>query len=142
MTISKDVAMKLWKDVFGDVKWAVDCYGTWIYRDDYGECESTRKRPNGDGNYYHYGWTLDHIKPKTSFKPEIDPDFYNNLEPVQCLNNNHKSNKYPDFEIKGVKYQVVNCDICAAHGLEGYGIKNIKTGKRVDWKAMKNSYYG
>ena len=56
--------MKLWNDVFDEnTIWAQDCFGTWIYKDDFNHAESNRKRPNGDGEYYHYGWNVDHIKP-------------------------------------------------------------------------------
>ena len=42
MRVSKELAMQLWRDVFGSDLWAVDCFGTWIYRDDYGDTQTTR----------------------------------------------------------------------------------------------------
>lgn len=141
MTITKDVAMRLWKDVFGNKVWARDCYGLWMYRDDYGDRETRRIRPDGNGKLYHYGWNIDHIRPKSNFKNESDSDFYNNFEPVHYLNNEEKGYDYPSFEIEGKKYQVVKCDICGRNGVPGYGIKSIETGQRIDWKAIQGKYY-
>ena len=142
MTIDKDLAMKLWSDIFGkDTLWAQDCFGTWMYRDDYGDHEKTRNnRPGGNGKYYTYGWDVDHIKPKSKFKNENDANFYNNLEPLQFINNQTKSDLL-EFEINKRKYKVVVCDICKLHGKNGYGILDIASNKRVDWKYTKNLYY-
>ena len=140
MRVDEDIAMKLWKDVFGDQKWAVDCYGTWMYRDDYGKTDVLRVRPGGNGKQYNYCWNVDHIRPESDFASEEKATFWNNLEPVQISNNSAKSNSL-SYSINGVRYQVVKCDICKKHNQEGYGIKNVDTGKRVDWKYVKNCYY-
>lgn len=141
MTISKDIAIKIWEDVFGDTLWAQDCFGTWMYKHDYGEIDITRKnRPGGTGKEYNYCWTIDHIRPVNSFDSESEATFWNNLEPMHRSNNIQKSDK-ESFEINGNNYQVVKCEICSSNGIRGYGIKNQKTGERVDWKYRKNSYY-
>ena len=141
MTINREVAMKLWRDIFGDKLWAQDCFGTWMYRDDYGNHEKTRNnRPGGNGKTYYYGWDVDHIMPRSNFKNESDADFFNNLEPLHFLNNQKKADK-TSFEINGLNYSVVECEICRKNGLKGYGIKNISSNIRVDWKYSFNLYY-
>ena len=141
MTVNKELALKIWKDVFGNKLWAQDCFGTWMYRDDYGVYDIKRNnRPGGTGNYYVYGWDLDHIKPIASFNSENEATFFNNLEPMQHSNNLTKSDK-TSFEIGREDYQVIRCEICKAHNRRGYGIKNVSTGKRVDWKYTKNLFY-
>lgn len=143
MEVNKDLAMKLWNDIFGNKEWAQDCYGTWMYRDDYGDSEKTRNnRPNGTGKFYLYGWEIDHIRPKSDFKNESDSNFFNNFEPVQILNNRKKKDSYPSFTIDGRNYKVVECDICSRNGEKGYGIFDVNLGKRIDWKYTKNMYYG
>ena len=141
MEINKDVAMKLWKDIFGDTLWVTDCFGTWIYRDDYGKTDVVRNnRPGGTGKSYNYGWSVDHIKPVSEFNNENEATFWNNLEPIHISNNSAKGDKLT-FNINGVKYQVVKCDICKKNGQNGYGIMNVATNERVDWKYTQNSYY-
>jgi hypothetical protein len=141
MTIDRELAMKLWRDIFGSEKWAQDCFGTWMYRDDYGDHEKTRNdRPGGTGKYYSYGWDIDHIRPQSNFARGENPDFLNNFEPMQYINNARKSDSI-NFEINGIKYQVIVCDICKAHGKNGYGIVRISDGRRVDWKGAQNKYY-
>lgn len=141
MLVDKKIAMKLWKDVFGNSLWAVDCYGTWMYRDDYGKTNIKRNnRPNGTGDSYTYGWTVDHIRPVNKFESEEKATFWNNLEPIHYSNNAAKGDKI-SFNINGVDYQVVRCEICKSNHQLGYGIKNVATGQRVDWKYRTNSYY-
>ena len=132
MEINKNKAVKLWNDVFGEnTLWAVDCFGTWIYKEDYGNSERKRKRPNGDGKEYSYCWNVDHIKPIA----EGGKDEWNNYEPMHCNNNFNKGDKI-SFKINGTPYQTVRCDLS-----NGYGIQNQNTGKRVDWKAVQNRWY-
>ena len=140
MTVSREIAMKLWTDVFGNVLWAVDCFGTWIYRDDYGKTDIFRKRPGGTGKEYNYGWSVDHIMPVSKFANESEATFWNNLEPMHHSNNLAKGEK-TSFILNGNNYQVVRCEICKRHGQLGYGIKSVELGKRIDWKYAKNSYY-
>jgi len=143
VTVTKDVAMKVWNDVFGNALWALDCFGFWMYKEDYGDSNRTRNnRPNGTGKFFHYGWTIDHIRPKSDFSNETESNFYNNFEPMQISNNLKKSDNYPNFEINETRYQVVKCEICERNGVLGYGIKNVHTDKRIDWKATQNKYYG
>lgn len=139
--MEKEEALKIWDGVFGDKKWATDCFGTWMYRDDYGDTEKTRNnRPGGDGKNHTYGWEIDHIRPKSDFKNESDANFNNNYEPMHWNNNRSKADNYPGFKINDVEYKVVRCDICSNHGLLGYGIKNAD-GTRIDWKGSTNRYY-
>ena len=142
MEIDKDFALALWDGIFGKDKiWAQDCFGTWMYKYDYGKTGILRQRPGGNGKTYTYGWCIDHIKPQSSFKEKDDSTFLNNLEPMHYVNNNAKSNDEV-FTINGITYEICSCDICEKAGLLGYGIKNKNTGKRVDWKGATNRYYG
>lgn len=77
--MTKQMALKLWDDIFDKALWAQDCYGTWVYRNDYGDHETTRKRPGGSEKKYNYGWEVDHIKPKSSFKDESDADLFTTI---------------------------------------------------------------
>ena len=141
MKVDKDLAMKIWKDLYGDQKWATDCFGTWMYRDDYGDQKTLRNnRPGGSGKSFSYGWTIDHIRPQSSFKPGESPDFLNNFEPMHFSNNAQKSDGIT-FVVDGIKYKVVVCDICKSEGEKGYGIERVSDGKRVDWKAIQRKYY-
>ena len=139
--MEREDALKMWDDIFGDRKWALDCFGTWIYRDDYGDTEKKRNnRPGSDGKYYSYGWEIDHIRPKNDFEKNSNPDLNNNYEPMHWENNRAKTDQYPCFNIGDVQYRVVLCDICSRHGLLGYGITN-PAGIRIDWKGSTNRYY-
>ena len=124
MDINREIAMKMWRDIFGDVDWAQDCYGTWICRSDYGDRETVRNnRPGGTGKTYSYGWDLDHIKPISQFKNEKDANFYNNLEPTHYINNVQKSNDLT-YTINNVKYRVVECEIQKVMELKGFLMGN------------------
>ena len=77
--MEKEEALALWDVIYGKNNgWQIDCFGTWMYRNDYGDIETMRKRPGGDGKNYSYGWEIDHIRPKSNFKNESDANFYNN----------------------------------------------------------------
>lgn len=142
MEIKKDIAMKLWNDVFKEQIWAQDCFGTWMHRDDYGIYNKTRNnRPNGTGKDFIYGWDIDHIRPSSTFNKDSESNFFNNFEPMHHTNNSQKSNGYTNFAIDNVEYRIVECDICKKHNREGYGILKIATNKRVDWKFIQNKYY-
>ncbi|MDR0832128.1 MAG: hypothetical protein LBM99_04465 [Bacillales bacterium] len=136
MSVNRELALKLWNDVYGNNLWVTDCFGTWIYRDDYGDINTTRIRPNGDGKRYNYGWNIDHIFPIS----RNGKDAMNNYEPMHHLNNKAKSDDL-NFNINGKPYQVIKCDICGANGLYGKGIKDQQTNKRVDWKGVQGRYY-
>ena len=136
--MEKEDALKFWDSLFGNKKWAIDCYGTWICREDYGD--TTTLRTGSDGKRYNYGWEIDHIRPKSSYKNENDADFYNNYEPVHWENNREKSNNYPEFYIDSKKYKVVRCSLCNEAGYKGYGIVDAN-GRRVDWKGVMQKYY-
>lgn len=94
MTIDKNLAMKLWYDIYGNTDWANDCFGTHIYKYDYGVYDKERIRPNGTGKRYNYGWDIDHIRPKSSYNNENEASFYNNLQPLHHSNNIEKSDGY------------------------------------------------
>ena len=139
MKIDSKLAFKMWDDIFGpDKEIAVDCYGSYIKRSDYGDHETRRQAP--DGKYYNYGWDLDHIRPISNFENENEADFLNNLEPVHWLNNQEKADKLSHIIIDGIEYHVVDCDICGENDEKGYGIKN-QDGQRVDWKGISGRYY-
>ena len=133
MTIDRNLADELWKDIYGDDVWVTDCFGTWMHKDDYGDIEKVRTRPNGDGKNYNYGWNIDHIMPQDNG----GKDHLNNFELMHHSNNNAKDSNI-SFKINDIPYQVVKCDLCPGYG---YGIKNQKSNKRVDWKAIQNRCY-
>lgn len=138
--MEKELALKIWNSVFGkNTIWAQDCFGTWIYRDDYGDVKTTRVRSNNTREF-SYGWEVDHIKPKSSFKNESDADFFNNYEIMHWENNRTKADS-TSFEIGDEKYEVIVCDICSNNGKKGYGIRNKSSLKRVDWKGKTNNYF-
>ena len=127
MTIDKELAMKIWHDIFGDQRFALDCFGTWMCRDAYSNEAVIMRDHNGSSKQYDYSWNIDHIRPKSDFENEKDADFYNNFEPMHRQNNLEKSDNYPQFEINGKRFRVVK----NTNG--GYGIVN-SNGVRIDWK--------
>lgn len=140
--MDKNKALKLWDDVFGaNTMFALDCFGTYICREDYGDYERQRRRPGGDGNLHQYGWDVDHIRPVANFPNESDADFWNNYEPMHRGNNVEKGDNYPQFYVKDKKYKVIVCTISKGKGCKGYGIEDESTGKRVDWKGVTNRSY-
>ena len=138
--MKKSDAMKIWEDVFGGALWAQDCFGTWMYKHDYGDTEKYRKRPGGSGKAYNYGWEIDHIMPRSSFDKEDNADNYNNYEPMHYVNNREKADK-KEFVIRNHHYKIVSCDICKSNGKKGYGILDKDLNERVDWKYIRRSYY-
>ena len=82
MTINSELAMKLWHDIYGDKRFAQDCFGTWMCRDAYSNDVVSMKDHLGSSKYYDYSWNVDHIRPKSSFLNESEADSYNNLEPM------------------------------------------------------------
>ena len=138
--MKREDALELWDAIFGNEQWAVDCFGTWMYREDYGDTETKRLRPNGTGKRFSYGWEVDHIRPKSDFKNESEADFANNYEPVHWNNNREKADNYPQFAIKDKNYKVVRCEICSSNNLVGYGIAD-EDGNRIDWKFRQKEYF-
>lgn len=139
--MEKEKALELWDAIYGkNVLWQSDCFGIYMYRNDYGDTETMRIRPNGDGKKHYYGWEIDHIRPKSDFANEDDANFLNNYEPMHWKNNRLKADDYPYFSIKEKKYSVVKCDICSSNGLRGYGITD-NNGKRIDWKGVTRTYF-
>lgn len=133
MNVDKDLAMKLWKDVFGDKRFAQDCFGTWMCRDAYSNEAVSMKDRLGSSKYYDYSWNVDHIRPKASYRNENDADDWNNFEPMHRQNNLAKSDDYPHFKIDGKQYRVV------VNSNGGYGIVD-SNGNRVDWKKDGSHY--
>lgn len=129
MEVTYELAMKIWNDVFGNVKYAQDCFGTWMCRDAYSNEVVSMKDHLGGNKYYDYSWNIDHIRPKASYSNENEADDNNNYEPMYRQNNLAKSDNYPYFVINNKKYYVVKNE------KGGYGIKN-SDGIRVDWKKM------
>lgn len=120
-------AKKIWKAVFGDKEWAQDCFGTWMHRDAHSKEEVLKLRP-GNSKKYDYSWNIDHIKPKASFLNESNADFFLNYEPMHRLNNLAKADNENEFQINGHEYKIVKLE-------NGYGIIDVESGERVDWKA-------
>ena len=134
-------ALALWDAIFGEnTMWKRDCFGTWMHRDDYGDTEKTRIRPNGDGKKHSYGWEVDHIRPKSDFRNESDANFLNNYEPMWWGHNREKADNYPQFTINEQEFQVVKCTIFSKNNLLGYGIAD-EEGNRIDWKAKQDEYF-
>lgn len=133
--LDKKVADKLWKDVFGNVEWARDCFGSWMNRDAWSNEEIMMVRP-GNSKEYDYSWNIDHIRPKSDFLNESDSNFYNNYEPMHRLNNDQKSNNYPHFSINNKDYKVFK-----QKDYYGYGIIDISSDSKIDWKSMQNRHY-
>lgn len=127
MNIDYKFAMKFWNDVFGNVKYAQDCFGTWMCKDAYSNEPVSMKDRNGGNKYYDYSWNIDHIRPKSDFLDENNADDLNNIEPMHRQNNLAKSDNYPHFEIDGIQYRVIK------NNNGGYGIVDAN-GRRVDWK--------
>ena len=139
--MEREEALALWDAIYGkNNDWQTDCFGIWMYRNDYGDTKTSRKRPGGDGKNYSYGWEIDHIRPKSDFKNESDANINNNYEPMWWGNNRDKADGHPQFTIDGKTYIVVKCDICSKHGLLGYGIAD-KNGNRIDWKAKRGECF-
>ena len=140
--MEKEIALDLWDKIYGEnCKWHVDCFGTWMYRDDYGDTDKKRSRPNGAGKMFNYGWEIDHIRPKSDYDNESNANFNNNYEPMHWQNNREKADCYPQFSIDDIPYSVVKCEICGQNGVRGYGIVCMSDNTRVDWKAKMNKYF-
>lgn len=133
MTIDKQLALKLWHDIYGDNRFVRDCFGTWMCRDAYSNEVVSMKDHLGGSKYYDYSWNVDHIRPKSSFINEHDADNLNNFELIHRQNNLQKSDDYPDFTVNNKKYRVVK----NVYG--GYGIID-SSGARVDWKKNGRHY--
>ena len=134
MDIDKELAMKLWNDVFGNRRFATDCFGTWMCRDAYSNEAVIMQDHMGGSNRYDYSWNVDHIRPKASFQNEKDADDWNNFEPMHRQNNLKKSDYYPHFRIGDKQFRVVKDNV------GGYGIVN-SYGNRVDWKKDGRHYH-
>ncbi len=132
MNIDHELAMIFWNDIFGNVKFAQDCFGTWMCKEAYSNEAVLMKDHSGGDKYYDYSWNIDHIRPKSSFHDENNADSFNNLEPMHRQNNLEKSDNYPNFKINNKYYKVVKSEF-------GYGIVN-SNGKRIDWKKDGRHY--
>lgn len=133
MNIDYKFAMKFWNDVFGNAKFAQDCFGTWMCRDAYSNEAVSMKDHQGGSEYYDYSWNIDHIRPKASFQNEDNADDLNNFEPMHRQRNLEKSDNYPSFSIQGRQYKIVQ------NNNGGYGIVD-SLGRRIDWKKDGRHY--
>lgn len=138
--MEKKKALELWDAIYGkNSYWQPDCFGAWMYRNDYADQDTKRVTPNG-GKAYNCGWEIDHIRPRCSFKSDAESDFLNNYEPINFINNRCKSDKFPHFKIDENTYRIVKCDICSKNGFKGYGIID-EDGNRIDWKGRTNCFF-
>ena len=133
MNIDYKFAMKFWSDVFGNARFAQDCFGTWMCRDAYSNEAVSMKDHLGGNKYYDYSWNIDHIRPKASFQNEDNADNLNNFEPMHRQHNLEKSDNYPSFSIQGRQYKIVQ------NNNGGYGIID-SLGRRIDWKKDGRHY--
>ena len=133
MAIDKDLAMKLWDDIYPNKRFVRDCFGTWMCREAYSNEAVTMRDHFGSSKYYDYSWNVDHIRPKSTFNSEREADDLNNLEPIHRQNNLAKSDDYPHFEVNNKNYRVVR------NPYGGYGIVD-SYGNRVDWKKDGRHY--
>ena len=79
-SITKEKALEIWAQKFGNVAYAKDVAGAWIARDKYGVTTALG-----------YGWEIDHRIPEA----HGGSDNNINLRPLQWENNRSKSNNYP-----------------------------------------------
>lgn len=50
--MEKEKALEFWDQVYGsNCKWKQDCFGTWMYRDDYGNQNTLRRRDPSSNNH-------------------------------------------------------------------------------------------
>lgn len=133
--IDKNLANKLWVDVFGNVEWARDCFGDWMHRDAWSN-EAVFKTKPGEYRSIDCSWNVDHIRPKSSFENEKNSDFYNNFEPLHRLNNLEKSLDCPIFVVNGNEYEIFKFV-----EYRGYGIRHRSSNRRIDWKSVQKRYY-
>ncbi|MCB9498766.1 MAG: hypothetical protein H6687_02625 [Bacillales bacterium] len=140
MEIDRDTAMIFWKKTYGNKKYVMDCFGSWIYKEDYEDYETTRIRPGSDKLAKAYGWDINYIRPESAFKEETDIDLKNNFEPMHFLNIQEKGESYPDFAVASNTYTIIRCDMCSAYGRKGYGISD-SAGKRIDIKGKRRKCY-
>lgn len=134
MSVDKNTALKIWRDAFGNVEWAQDCFGTWMNINAYSNESVSMRRP-GDSKNYDFSWNIDHIRPISDFSYESHADFLNNYEPMHRQNNQQKKDNYPAFTIDDNQYRVVR-----APNYYGYNIQD-SNGKRIDWKVRKGVCY-
>jgi len=133
MEISKEFAIRFWEAIYGREELVFDCFGTQIYKEDYGN--TTLKRQTAKGESSYYGWTIDHILPIS----KGGDNSLNNLKVMHWLNNKEKSDK-TSFIIDDVEYEVYKCKM-GIDGYRGYGIQEKNTKKRVDWKARLKKHF-
>jgi|SRR5690606_7529170 len=132
MKINKENAFKFWESIYGNQVLVADCFGSLMYKMDYGDFKTMRSYKDGN---YNFGWTIDHIFPIKLG----GTDDNNNLEPMHWENNQAKGD-HNVFVIDGVTYAVYRCKM-TVDGYRGYGIINQQTGKRIDWKAATNKHF-
>lgn len=135
MVIDKALAMKVWEAVYGDKETAVDCFGAHMVKSAYSDKPVLMVSPT-DGKTYDYSWTLNRIRPASTFDDPRKADNLNNLEPMMRLSAYEKDHStYPEFTIRGAKYKVVE-----TYGYDGYGIQD-EWNRRIDWKGVQKRMF-
>ena len=134
MKINRENALRLWDAIYGKTDLAKDCFGTYIYKEDFGDYVTKRKWQE-DGKYYNFGWDVDHILAVS----KGGTDDNNNLEPMHWENNREKADKTV-FHIGETQYEIYRCKL-TVDGYKGYGIIDRISGSRVDWKAKFNKHF-
>lgn len=134
MKINKENALRLWDIIYGEKDLAQDCFGTYIYREDFNDY-TTKRLWKEDQNHYYFGWNIDHILPTS----KGGTDDNNNLEIMHFKNNQMKSDKIV-FHINEKTYEVYRCKL-SVDGYKGYGIIDKSTGNRIDWKEKLKKHF-
>ena len=132
MEINRKNALRFWETVYGSELLVSDCFGTLIYKEDYGDYTTERLY---EGKKYNFGWTIDHILPIKLG----GTDDNNNLEIMHWKNNQEKGD-HNTFVINNIRYAIYRCKQ-TVDGYRGYGIINQNTGLRIDWKATQHKYF-
>lgn len=134
MKINKENALRLWELIYGSRDLVQDCFGTYMYKYDFGDSATKRVWKN-DGKLYNFGWEIDHILPTS----KGGTDDNNNLEPMHWQNNQEKSDK-TIFYIQDKQYEIYRCKL-TVDGYKGYGIIDRSNRTRIDWKYKYSKHF-
>lgn len=141
MELSKIKAIQLFEEIYGrDVEWVRDPFGTWIYKKDFNDGESSRHRPGAeDFPRYRYGWGVILIRPEGKCENLNAAHRMDNMEIVHLDNIRQINGNYPTFRVNGKEYKVVKLEW---EGLKAdiYGIVDMETKAYVDHKGANKTY--
>ena len=98
MKINRKTALVVWQEMYGDVLWARDFAGRYMYVEDFGDRDVYRYV---NGRYLYTGWNLHHILPKANGGTNAK----HNLICTNIITNDEAGNR-TTFSIDDVKYQV------------------------------------